>query len=113
MRKAFGVLLLGGLLLLLLSALVVTEADACLPEADVLPARTQPVLMMPASVAAAQQTDASVAPSTPVRALCLLALAGACCLPAFHAHDANGRVLTAGRYENSVYQVFRAEVAGG
>ena len=27
--------------------------------------------------------------------------------------DANGRILTAARYENSVYQVFRPEVAGG
>ena len=29
------------------------------------------------------------------------------------ATDANGRVLTACRYENSVYQLFRAGVAGG
>ena len=28
-------------------------------------------------------------------------------------HDANGRVLTAPRYAQSVYQVFRTELAGG
>ena len=33
--------------------------------------------------------------------------------PLLRAFDSNGRVLTAVRYENSVYQVFRPEVAGG
>ena len=30
-----------------------------------------------------------------------------------HKCDSNGRILTSARYENSVYQLFRPEVAGG
>lgn len=114
MRKVLLGLLLGGLFMLLLSALVVTpqQAVGTEPPAEALPAQVQAVLM-PAPVAPTNGADAAPVRSQTARAFYLLALAAVCLLPAFHSHDANGRVLTAKRYENSVYQVFRAEVAGG
>ena len=113
MRKAMGAVLLAGLFLLLLSALVVTpEAPAdsvppALPEnmhAVFAPALLPPVQQM--AQAKLKTTDEG----EPL--LCALALA-ACALPCCAPADADGRIVTAVRYENSVYQVFRPEVAGG
>lgn len=114
MRKALWALLCTGIFLLLLSALVVTpETPAAAVAAPALPAdfhaAFQPALLPPAADAAdavLRQTE------TGVGMLCAFALA-AIALPRPSHADANGRIITAVRYENSVYQVFRPEVAGG
>ena len=43
----------------------------------------------------------------------LALLCAACAAPKPVPRDANGRVLSSRRYENSFYPVFRPEVAGG
>lgn len=109
-RKAVYALLLTGLFLLLLSALVVT------PQIEAAPAPLAP-MQAQAAVMPQPATDgcgAVQARPLDVRAalVCLLA-ACAFALPRLAHRDSNGRVLCAHRYENSVYQVFRPEVAGG
>ena len=111
-RKAVYALLLSGLFLLLLSALVVTpQTEAAQAPAPLPPMQAQAaVLPQPA----ADGCGAAQARPLDVRAalVCLLA-ACAFSLPRLAHRDSNGRVLRAHRYENSVYQVFRPEVAGG
>lgn len=113
MRKAMGAVLFAGLFLLLLSALVVTpEASAdSVPPA---PPENMHAVFAPALLPVVQEMAQSrlktADESQPL--LCALALAG-CALPCCAPADANGRIVTAVRYENSVYQVFRPEVAGG
>ena len=104
-------LLLCGLFALLLSALVVSPE-----EADVLP---EPVSWMdarflPLSLPVQGADAATVQPQTLLRVFGLLLLSLIPSIPLLAARrDANGRVLQAKRYENSFYQLFRQEVAGG
>lgn len=112
MRKVVYAVLLTGLFLLLLSALVVTpQTEAAQAPAPLSPMQAQAaVLPQPA----ADGCGAAQARPVEVRAalVCLLA-ACAFSLPRLAHRDSNGRVIRALRYENSVYQVFRPEVAGG
>lgn len=113
MRKAMGAVLLTGLFLLLLSALVVTPEASDRPQPPALPehmhAAFVPAMLPPVqepAEARLRQADAGMT------ALCAVAEA-ACVPPRCAPADANGRVVTAVRYENSVYQVFRPGIAGG
>lgn len=113
MRRAMYAVLLAGLFVLMLSALVVPPENTDL----------QPPMRMPADFRAAFRPlvsailpDAADAPESrsDVRILLLvLPLPALCAVPPTGTRDANGRVLCAHRYENSVYQLFRPEVAGG
>ena len=109
MRKILPAVLLGGLFLLMLSALVTTpqpEPPAPIPT----PAETAAAVLRPQE----QQQAACQQPRTGEgRALRLRLRHADLPLLSPRATDANGRVLTACRYENSVYQLFRAGVAGG
>lgn len=100
--------------LLLLSALIVSPApDAALASVPASPAdlheRFVPFAMpAPDSVF----TRATRLPLTRMALLPLISLISlALCLK--NRRDANGRVLSAKRYENSFYPVFRQEIAGG
>lgn len=113
MRKALEAVLLAGLFLLLLSALVVTPETPAEAAAPVLPEQMHAVFA-PAILPPVQETaqERLRAADVSMAVLCALALT-ACALPCRAPADANGRIVTASRYENSVYQVFRPEVAGG
>ena len=111
MRKALMGVLLTGLFLLLLSALVVSPEETAEPMP--LPPREYHAAFLPMTAlndAAAGQLQ-SPQPEAREAAAGVLLAAAVCCLCCVC--DSNGRVLTAARYENSVYQVFRPEVAGG
>ena len=113
MRKALWTICLTGLFLLLLSALVVTPEDA-LPREPVppLPANAQLFLAAaPAPAAPAADRESSGA-ETRFFFVLLCALFPAAAAAARKC-DSNGRILTSARYVNSVYQLFRPEVAGG
>lgn len=113
MRKALGMILLAGLFLLLLSALVVTPEDA-LPMDPVPPLRDVQAVFVPAAPLAQTAQAASETPVFHLQALRLMAAClAAAALMALGKHDSNGRIVRHARYENSVYQVFRPEVAGG
>lgn len=109
MRKILPAVLLGGLFLLMLSALITTpqpEKTAPIPP----PAETAVAVLRPQE----QPQTACQQPRTGEgRALRLRPCHADLPMLSPRATDANGRVLTACRYENSVYQVFRAGVAGG
>ena len=116
MRKALGVAAMVGLFLLLLSALVVAS-----PQEGALTRRIEPPTVPPdAALAAMVLPDGTLAPQAnngtqSVRMDVQLdapPAAGVVCQLQGR-RDANGRVLTAPRYVQSVYQVFRAEAAGG
>jgi len=111
MRKALGAVCLTGLFVLLLSALVVTPSDAvCSPPP---PVADLHAAFLPMPPPAAPTVDEAIRPLQPrmlLSALLTLASAALLLLPQC---DSNGRVLTAARYENSVYHLFRPEVAGG
>lgn len=113
MRKALWTICLTGLFLLLLSALVVTPEDA-LPREPVppLPANA-PVFVVAAPAPAALPADRETAGTEMRFFFALLAVPFLAAANPAHKHDSNGRVLTSARYENSVYQLFRPEVAGG
>lgn len=112
MRKALYAVLWTGLFLLLLSTLVVTPEAAS--AADILPpssaqfhAFTLPAAPEPTCGADHPSfVQSRVFASSVSQKMEWAADPGA-------QHDSNGRVLTSVRYENSVYQVFRPEVAGG
>ena len=112
MRRAVYAAILTGLFLLLLSALVVSPetpaAPRALPESEEHHAVFRPLIsaIVPEVSARAQEH-----PETRL-ILCSIPLI-LCFMPLCVTRDANGRVLRAARYENSVYQLFRAEVAGG
>ena len=114
MRKALWAFLCTGIFLLMLSALVVTpETPAAAGAVPVLPedlhAVFRPaVLPPPVDTADGGLRQAEIGMSL----LCAFLLA-AVVLPRLCPTDANGRIITAVRYENSVYQLFRPEVAGG
>ena len=112
MRRVCYAVLLTGLFLLMLSALVVTPEMPSVPEmaeisAD-LSAEFRPLVsvLMPEMDAPRTRDEVKL----PV---CLLAAAVLCACLFTGLRDANGRILNAARYENSVYQLFRPEVAGG
>ena len=113
MRRMFYAVLLAGLFLLLLSPLVVVpEAPAVPPAAHSssdLHAVFRPLVsaILPD---AALATDQQPQKREPISLLLLFCLYSA---PLSLVRDANGRVLNARRYENSVYQLFRPETAGG
>ena len=113
MRKALYTVLLAGLFAVMLSALVVSpEAPAEQPAARV----HQDFHALFRPMVSAILPDAVDCPSgrAEVRVIfCALPLLFQCCIPFSVSRDANGRILTSVRYENSVYQLFRAEVAGG
>lgn len=113
MRRALYAVLLTGLFALMLSALVVAPEA---PQAPVPPPLPQDFHAVFRPLISAILPDAAALPSsqpelrpalglTPLVLLCAVLLTGT--------RDANGRVLSAVRYENSVYQLFRPEVAGG
>ena len=113
MRRAVYAVLLTGLFLLMLSALVVTpETAVSQPEIDLsadFHAVFQPLvsaILPDAADVPSSRSDLRLLPfALPVILLGAALFSGV--------HDANGRVLSAVRYENSVYQLFRPEVAGG
>lgn len=111
LSKVLLTIMLAGLFVLLLSALVVspdTEVEAAVPS-ELIGARLLPVAM---PTQGADVWDIQRTMSYKAVALAILCLAAA--LPILNREkDANGRVLCAVRYENSFYQVFRQEVAGG
>lgn len=109
--KVLLTVVLAGLFVLLLSALVVspdTGAEAAAP-GELVGARLLPVTM---PTQGADVWDMQRVLSYRAVAMVILCLTAA--LPILNREkDANGRVLCALRYENSFYQVFRQEVAGG
>ena len=113
MRKILGGMLLAGLFVLMLSALVVTPQDAEPPAVQQHRIRRE-AAFAPAIPAQRAETPSGVQVQSmrarPVSSLCTDTVSAA---PAEGSRDANGRVLHAGRYESCVYQLFRAEVAGG
>lgn len=112
MRRLLWTLLFGGVLLLMLSALVVAPPPEEASGAVHCPAPSDAVLCtlpQTASVSAVTRTVPTVAP----RRLEAVRLQAPSPTSIPQSTDANGRVLRAGRYENCVYQVFRAGVAGG
>lgn len=113
MRKALFGVVLTGLFVLLLSALVVTP-EGLPPDVSPLPPRDFHAVLM-AAVLPAAQVDLTVpdaAEEIPLQARQQHQPAiNGIVRSAFS--DSNGRVLCAPRYENSFYQLFRPEVAGG
>ena len=112
MRKVWYAVLLTGLFLLMLSALVVTPeapVPAESPETRaVLDAEFRPMVSALLPAADAPHLPDDVKPA----ALTIAAVMICACLFT-GLRDANGRIISAARYENSVYQLFRPEVAGG
>ena len=111
MRNVLFTLLFAGLFLLLLSALVVSAPP---DGAEPMPSVPVNAALLPQPAQACEANGLSAMRPLLSHSLWLCAVLAVLCLPAAsHNRDANGRVLTAVRYENSVYQVFRPEVAGG
>ena len=116
MRKALGIAAMAGLFLLLLSALVVAS-----PQEGALARRVEPPTMPPdVALAAMPSADGMIATqaNAGVQGTRMDARLDAPPTDGLRRqpegrHDANGRVLTAPRYAQSVYQVFRTELAGG
>ena len=116
MRKALGIAAMAGLFLLLLSALVVASPPESALARHIEPPTIPPDVMLTALVSpdgmlAAQANGGSQGARMDVR-LDVPPMDGLKRQPEGR-HDANGRVLTAPRYAQSVYQVFRVEAAGG
>lgn len=111
MRRALWTLLFGGVFLLMLSALVVAPPQEAPPAPQWPPPQDAALCALPrdASVPAAN----SPIPQTESRRMEAVAAQAPPPLSIPQNTDANGRVLRDGRYENCVYQVFRASVAGG
>ncbi len=116
MKKGWLYALLFACLLLLLSALIVSPSEAVLPleskdfEASLIVSFDVPAILMASAQDDAQwvQRFVWIRQIIPSGLLCLFAL-----VLILQKRDANGRVLVCKRYENSVYQLFRQEVAGG
>lgn len=113
MRRALYAVLLTGLFLLLLSALVVTPDLPDAPASVRMPADFRAVFRPVISAALPEAADALPARPDLRVILSVLPVLFMCAALFLGVRDANGHVLTAVRYENSVYQVFRPEVAGG
>ena len=116
MRKALGIAAMAGLFLLLLSALVVASPQEGVPARRMEPPTVPPDATVAALALAegtlAAQANAGVQGTRMDARLDAPPTDGLRRQPEGR-HDANGRVLTAPRYAQSVYQVFRAELAGG
>ena len=115
-RKALEIAALAGLFLLLLSALVVASPQEGAPARRMEP----PTVPPDAAVVALASPDGTLAvranpgpQGTRMDARLDAPPADGLRRQPEGRHDANGRVLTAPRYAQSVYQVFRAELAGG
>jgi len=113
MRRALYAVLLTSLFLLLMSALVVTPETAQVQPAADLSADFHAVFRPLVSAVLPDAADAPSSRASHSIALCTLPVLLLCTALVSCARDANGRVLSAVRYENSVYQLFRPEVAGG
>ena len=113
MRKALYAVLLTGLFVLMLSALVVTPEAAETPAAVDLSADFHAAFRPLVSAILPDAADAPANRISASAALGMLPVFLLCAAPLSALRDANGRVLSAVRYENSVYQLFRPEVAGG
>ena len=113
-RKVWLAALLTGLFLLMLSALVVTPADEAAP-VRLLPAPAdQHAVLLPMPAPQAPSSADAPARSPEWKLAVWSAVLAICCMAASAAQrDANGHVLRSVRYENSVYQLFRPEMAGG
>lgn len=113
MRRIVYAVLVAGLFLLMLSSLVVMpempSEQTIVPSPENLHAVFRPLISVVLPEAAAMPANRAntklLVSVLPVFILCSVPLA--------FTRDANGRVLTASRYENSVYQLFRPEIAGG
>ena len=112
MRKVLYAVFVTGLFVLMLSALVVSPETADAQSAWHQPADLRATFR---PVVSAVMPDAAVPASriSCTAALCALPVLLLCTAPLSAVRDANGHVLSAVRYENSVYQLFRPEVAGG
>lgn len=113
MRKALYAVLLTGLFVLMLSALVVTPETADVPAPADLTADFRAVFRPLVSAMVPDTADVPSGRTDAAMAVCHLPVLTPCAALLSCARDANGRVLSAVRYENSVYQLFRPEVAGG
>lgn len=112
LARLLTALLIISLALLLMSALVVCAApEDAAPPVDSAPLR---VTLLPVALPAHDAGDAQISNNTSPRIVAALLACALLCAPMLPVcRDANGRVLRADRYENSFYQLFRAEVAGG
>ena len=113
MRRALFGIVLTGLFVLLLSSLVVAPEPESADVSSPLPQDFHAVLM-PAALPSAQAdltTPQSVDEMQMLSEAPRQTAADGLCRPA--SSDSNGRVIRAVRYENSFYQLFRPEVAGG
>ncbi len=111
MRRALYTVLMVGLFALALSALVVSPQEGVAE-----PAAAPTLSHVQAALLPQPPPDVTGAHSRPPEARAVLAALPAprfAMLTHLAQRDSNGRVLRALRYENSVYQVFRPEVAGG
>lgn len=113
MRRVLYAVLLSGLFVLLLSALVVTPEEAAVPQETDLSADFHAVFRPVVSAILPDTADAPSARANISLLFSTLPVLFSCAAPLSCARDANGRTLSAVRYENSVYQLFRPEVAGG
>ena len=111
MRNVLFTLLFAGVLLLLLSALVVSAPQ---DRAEPIPAVPVNAVLLPQPPQACEAGSLAAARPLISHPLWLYAaLAVVCLLAALHNRDANGRVLKTKKYKNSVYQAFRPQVAVG
>lgn len=114
MSKVFTIVAFCALFLLMLSALVVPTTAESMPQSEPIPPSQLHAQFMPALLPAPDISSHGGMRLNFVRIDSIILFAAtALVLPTFLTRDANGRVLTAMRYENSYYQVFRQEVAGG
>lgn len=113
MRKVCFAVLAAGLFLLLLSALVVTPEPMAAPSVMDFSADFHAVFRPLVSILLPETSDIPSSASGLRLFHCLMPVLLLCSSLLTGVRDANGRILTAVRYENSVYQLFRPEVAGG
>lgn len=114
MGKILAVIAFSALFLLMLSALVVTTAPEATPDLAPLSASQLNAQFMPALLPVPDISSHADMRQPVVRFATLIFFAtAALALPLLRICDANGRILNARRYEDSYYQVFRQEVAGG
>ena len=108
--RRLGYVLLMGVFLLMLSALVVSSEEPAAAAGEPLPVNLHFIAAPPSAAQADLPADGTEQKKGVV---CEETVQTLHTPPLLRAFDSNGRVLTAVRYENSVYQVFRPEVAGG
>lgn len=100
--------------LLMLSSLVVSAPQEGVPrEEPAAPSRINAQFLPMVPPTSELSVDRTVRPQHARLALLPVLTLMALTLPVCFKRDANGRVLSARRYENSFYQLFRQEVAGG